>query len=73
MSNLGGAFQFDKRYAAYFQRQPKHMITAIIDDVCTTGTTAELCARQLKIAGAKNIILLTVAKTLIFAIIYLLN
>ena len=63
MSNLGGAFQFDKRYAACFQRQPKHMITAVIDDVCTTCTTAELCARQLKTASAKNIILLTVAKT----------
>ena len=63
MRNLLGAFQFDKRYEKRFRNQPKHMITAIIDDVCTTRTTAELCARQLKIAGAKNIILLTVSKT----------
>ena len=63
MRNLLGAFQFDKRYEKRFRNQPKHMITAIIDDVCTTRTTAELCARQLKSAGAKNIILLTVSKT----------
>lgn len=61
--NLGGAFRCDKKWRSFFKRQKKHQLVVIIDDVCTTGTTAELCARQLKYAGAKNIILLTVAKT----------
>ena len=63
MRNLGGAFQFEDSYARRFQNLPKNQLTALIDDVCTTGTTAELCARALKRGGAKNIILLTVAKT----------
>ena len=63
MRNLGGAFQFDKRYCKRFKNPPKSKLVAIIDDVCTTGTTAELCARQLKRNGAKNIILLCAAKT----------
>lgn len=34
----------------------------IIDDVFTTGSTVNECAKQLFIAGAKNIDVLTIAK-----------
>ncbi|MBR5623777.1 ComF family protein [bacterium] len=62
-SNLGGAFQFRESQRPNFQQMKKNQLVALIDDVCTTGTTAELCARALKSAGFKNIILLTAAKT----------
>jgi competence protein ComFC len=35
----------------------------LIDDVYTTGSTANTCSRILKSAGAKKVLLLTVAKT----------
>lgn len=35
----------------------------LIDDVCTTGTTLNYCAEQLKKAGAKEIFCFTVART----------
>jgi competence protein ComFC len=35
----------------------------LVDDVYTTGSTVKLCARKLKEAGAKKIMVLTIAKT----------
>ena len=35
----------------------------LVDDVYTTGATVNLCARELKKAGAKKIMVLTIAKT----------
>ncbi len=35
----------------------------IIDDVATTGSTLDACAKALKDAGAKNVFALTLAKT----------
>jgi ComF family protein len=35
----------------------------LIDDVYTTGATVRLCARKLREAGAKKIMVLTIAKT----------
>lgn len=64
--NLSGAFGLDSRGAerlALVQRQNPRGLVALVDDVCTTGTTAELCARQLRRAGCRNIVLLSVAKT----------
>jgi adenine/guanine phosphoribosyltransferase-like PRPP-binding protein len=34
-----------------------------VDDVMTTGSTAAACARALKIAGARQVVLLTLART----------
>jgi adenine/guanine phosphoribosyltransferase-like PRPP-binding protein len=35
----------------------------LVDDVMTTGSTAAACARALKIAGARQVVLLTLART----------
>jgi adenine/guanine phosphoribosyltransferase-like PRPP-binding protein len=35
----------------------------LVDDVMTTGSTAAACARALKMAGARQVVLLTVART----------
>jgi len=61
--NLGGAFVFDKRKAGFFKGQGRGQVVVLIDDVCTTGTTAELCARALKRGGAENVVLFCAAKT----------
>ena len=37
----------------------------LIDDVITTGTTVNLCAKQLKKAGAKEVVVLCIARTLL--------
>ena len=63
MRNLGGAFLCDKKKRAFLKKQGRDKLIALVDDVCTTGTTAELCARALKRAGARNIVLFCVAKT----------
>jgi orotate phosphoribosyltransferase len=36
----------------------------LVDDVLTTGTTASECARVLRKAGAKTVMVATVARTL---------
>ncbi len=55
LNNLGGSFGItDKKSAA-----GKDIL--LIDDVATTGATGETVARYLKKAGAKRVILLTVA------------
>jgi ComF family protein len=35
----------------------------LVDDVMTTGSTVNLCARQLKKAGAKEVVVLCIART----------
>ena len=57
LKNLDGAFRvFDKKSV-----KDKNIL--IIDDVSTTGATAEIVAKRLKNAGAKIVNLLTVAST----------
>ena len=57
LKNLDGAFRvFDKKLIA-----GKSVL--IIDDVSTTGATAQVIAKRLKSAGAKIVNLLTVAST----------
>lgn len=56
--NLRGAFTLNGKYAQWVTG--KRIL--LIDDVMTTGTTVENCARILKKAGANEVVVLTVAK-----------
>lgn len=55
IKNLYGAFSVDNKTAV------KDKIALIVDDVTTTGATAEAIAAKLKKAGAKAVYLLTLA------------
>ena len=50
-SNLEGAFSIDKRYLS----QIKGKRVLLVDDIMTTGATADRCARVLKDAGASEV------------------
>lgn len=54
--NVAGAFQLVKEE---FQLKGKRMI--LVDDILTTGSTAEACAGVLKQAGAEDVTVLTFA------------
>jgi len=54
--NVSGAFRARPRLPMHGQR------VLLVDDVMTTGATAASCARALKIAGAKRVTLLTLAR-----------
>ena len=54
--NVSGAFRARKRAVLDGQR------VLLVDDVMTTGATAASCARALKLAGAKRVTLLTLAR-----------
>jgi len=54
--NVSGAFRARKRAALAGKR------VLLVDDVLTTGATAASCARALKIAGARQVTLLTLAR-----------
>ena len=62
LKNLEGAFKVKKRKIL------KDKTVVIIDDVTTTGATAEVIAKALKKSGAKLVYLLTVASTPAFNI-----
>jgi len=55
--NVSGAF------APRGRRRLDGKRVLLIDDVMTTGATAASCARALKLAGARQVVLLTVART----------
>jgi ComF family protein len=55
LSNLKGAFRSDNNFSG--------MRLLLIDDVMTTGATANECSRELLSAGAKNVVVLTLART----------
>jgi len=55
-NNLHGAFEVADIQAVYGKR------IALVDDVCTTGSTAVACAQVLKAFGAKEVCLLTACK-----------
>lgn len=57
--NLRGAFEVNKKYLGVI----KDSSILLVDDVITTGATAENCAAILKEAGAKKITVLTIAHT----------
>ena len=51
-------------YRVLFDKLIKDKNILLIDDIYTTGATADECSRVLKMAGAKNILLATIAKAL---------
>ena len=55
--NIQNAFSLNKKYDVL----NKNIL--LIDDVCTTGSTLEECAKVLKKFGAKQVHCLTIAKT----------
>lgn len=56
--NMRGAFAVTKPHEVYGRE------IVLVDDVYTTGTTVSECARVLKRAGASNVLIATVARTL---------
>ena len=58
--NLVGAFQIKQKYSSFVKG--KKII--LIDDVVTTGTTVNTIAKMLKKAGAADVFVITIAKTL---------
>jgi ComF family protein len=54
--NVSGAFRPKREHALRGQR------VLLVDDVMTTGATAASCARALKMAGARHVVLLTLAR-----------
>jgi ComF family protein len=56
--NLQGAFQINPKYKAHIKGKD----ILLLDDVFTTGVTAENCARVLKKSGAKSVKILTIAR-----------
>ena len=60
LANVKGAFAVSERRSP----EPSDMSFLLIDDVLTTGATANECARVLKKRGASNVVVLTVARTL---------
>ena len=55
--NLEGAFQLGQKIDSL-----KEKICFLVDDVCTTGSTLEACAKVLKEAGVKKVYGLVIAK-----------
>lgn len=60
LKNLVGAFSVNEKYASRI----KNKNILLIDDVLTTGATANECAKTLKSAGAKKVFVITVAKVI---------
>jgi ComF family protein len=57
--NLTGAFSIHSEQ----MHKLKNKNILVVDDVITTGATIEECAKTLKIAGAKSVYALAIAKT----------
>lgn len=60
LENIQGSFEINKE----LKKLIKNKRILIVDDVFTTGSTSNECAKVLKKAGASSVFVLTVAKTL---------
>lgn len=60
LSNLSGCFQVESQYRDFI----KDKTILIVDDVISTGSTLNECAKTLKISGAKRIIGVALAQSL---------
>ena len=60
IKNIKKAFSLNPKYQNFVKN--KHII--LVDDVITTSSTANSCAKELKKFGAKKITILTIAKTI---------
>ena len=58
LDNVKGAFAFNP----FFAEKIKGKTVALIDDVMTSGATANQCAKALKKAGAANVVVAVVAR-----------
>ena len=58
--NVQGAFRLRRRHLDHVQGKS----ILLVDDVITTGATAEACVRALRRAGAVQVDILTLARTL---------
>ena len=57
-----GAFFEPKLRERYGVQEDRHVL--LVDDVLTTGTTVNECAKALRMAGAESISALTLARTI---------
>jgi ComF family protein len=57
-ANLHGAFALSRDAPPKWEERP----LLLVDDVFTTGSTAHECARVLRDAGAKNVVVITLAR-----------
>ena len=58
LNNVKGAFAFNP----FFAEKIKGKTVALVDDVMTSGATADQCAKALKKAGAANVVVAVVAR-----------
>ncbi len=58
LNNVKGAFAFN----AFFAEKIQGKTVALVDDVMTSGATANQCAKALKQAGAANVVVAVVAR-----------
>jgi len=58
LENVKGAFAFNP----FFADKIKGQTVALVDDVMTSGATANQCAKALKKAGAANVVFAVVAR-----------
>lgn len=60
MENLRGAFEITRRGQRWIERAPEGAV--LIDDVLTTGSTVNECAKTLRRAGFKSVFVVTVMR-----------
>lgn len=61
MENLRGAFEITRRGRRWIERAPEGAI--LIDDVLTTGSTVNECAKTLRRAGFRSVFVVTVMRS----------
>ena len=64
LENVGGAFAVKRSYALHRTPQPPNRHILVVDDVLTTGATANEVARVLRVSGVKRVSLAVVARAI---------